>query len=274
MAAILAVMIGGCDERSAERPRPSSPPTTDPSVVARSGYTVVTSGEVGSLSGTVRWQGAPPEAVELHTEGPCGPTRSVSSMQIGRGGAVEGAVVVLEGVHEGRLPLGGEARVSFEGCGLSASVTAVSVGTTIRFDNREELLHNLRIVGRGESLLDVGLPHRGDSVEATARTGVYRITDDAAHPWIEGFLYVTDHPYVAVTNADGRFQLSRVPVGLYQLRLWHPGLLRADATSSGRPLRTAPIVLLRPIAISEGRDSTTDFQLDASLVEAAGAPTP
>jgi hypothetical protein len=36
-------------------------------------------------------------------------------------------------------------------------------------------------------------------------------------------------------------------------------------------MRSAPIVLLRPVAVSEANDSPTDFELDATSVEAAGS---
>jgi hypothetical protein len=195
----------------------------------------------------------------------------VPSVRVGPHGGVEGAVIVLEGIREGRLPLGGELRYTFSGCQLSPVVAAVSVGTVLRFQNDEDVLHNVRVVGGHESWLDVGLPARGATAEAVAVTGVHRITDDAAHPWIESYLYVTDHPYVAVTNAEGRFTIGRVPVGSYQIRLWHPGILDGGPASSGRPSRSAPIVLARPLAISDGNDSPTDFELDATSVEAAGA---
>lgn len=277
MAAFLAVIAGGCDG-SGERPRPPSPTALDPS--AQSGrapaYGVVTDGRVGSVSGTVRWRGEVPASVDVEVSGggACGRVRSVRSMRVGPTGGVEGAVIVLEGVREGRLPLGGELQYRFSDCSLSPVVAAVSVGTTLRFTNDEDVLHNVRVVGGRETWLDVGLPSRGEAVEAVARAGVHRITDDAAHPWIEAFLYVTEHPYVSVTNGEGRFQLSRVPVGSYQIRLWHPGILDGGPTSSGRPRRTAPIVLARPLAVSEGNDSSSDFELDATAIEAAGALVP
>jgi hypothetical protein len=192
-------------------------------------------------------------------------------VRLGPGGGVEGAVIVLEGIHEGRLPMGGQLEYTFSGCELRPEIAAVSTGTALRFRNDEDVLHNLRVVGGRRSVLDVGLPTRGATAEAIAEAGVYRITDDAAHPWIESYLFVAPHPYVVVTNAEGRFNLPRVPVGSYQIRLWHPGILNGGPTSSGRPMRSAPIVLLRPVAVSEANDSPTDFELDATSVEAAGS---
>lgn len=183
-------------------------------------------------------------------------------------------MVLLEGIHEGRLPLGGEVRFAFAGCELAPTVAATSVGARVLFENQEDVLHNVRVVGAGVSWLDEGLPRRGARTEALARVGLHRITDDAAHPWIEAYLLVAEHPYVTVTGPDGRFSLPRVPVGSYQIRLWHPGILDGGPSASGRPSRSAPIVLARPLAISEGNDSPTDFELDAASVEAAGALAP
>lgn len=275
MAAILAVITGGCDGASEPSSHPVHPPVAPPSVPT---YRTITEGPVGSVSGTVRWRGEPPPSIEIEATspgGPCGGMHRVTSMRLGAGGAIEGAVIVVEGIREGRLPMGGELALHFAGCALAPVVAAVSTGTTLRFQNDEGVLHNVRIVGDGEAWLDVALPDRGASAEAVARRGIHRITDDAAHPWIEGYLVVVDHPYVAVTNGEGRFSLPRVPVGSYQIRLWHPGLANAaEPTASGRPGRGAPIVLLRPLAVSEGNDSPTDFELDASSFEAAGALMP
>lgn len=275
MAAVMAVIAGGCNGSGEQRPR--SPvgavsPTTPPP-----GYRVVDDVRIGSVSGTVRWRGEVPTAVEvpvLTHRDPCGEVRRIPSAVVGPRGGVAGAVVVLEGVREGRLPLGGEIRFVFSGCELSPRVAVASVGATLRFENQEALLHNVRILFGRETWLDVGLPQRGSTIDATARVGIHRIVDDAAHPWIESWLYVTEHPYVVVTDAEGRFQLPRVPVGSYQLRLWHPGIVLPGQTSSGRPARSAPIVLARPISVAEAADSTTDFELDATSIEAAGAVAP
>jgi hypothetical protein len=270
-AAVMAVVAGGCDGSGEERPRPVTPPASEP-VAPR--YRVVDGIATGTISGTVRWRGEIPAPVDVpvltHADA-CGTSRQVRAVTVGPRGGVAGAVVVLEGVREGRLPLGGDVRFELSGCDLSPRIAATSVGATVRFENAEALLHNVRITTGTETWLDVGLPQRGSRTETTARAGIHRIVDDAAHPWIEGWLYVAEHPYVAVTDVNGRFQLPRVPVGSYQLRLWHPGVLASGPSSSGRPPRSAPIVLARPISVAEAADSTTDFELDATSVEAAGS---
>lgn len=41
------------------------------------------------------------------------------------------------------------------------------------------------------------------------------------HPWMKAHWLVMDHPYMAVSNADGRFMIQNLPEGKHELRLWH-----------------------------------------------------
>lgn len=41
------------------------------------------------------------------------------------------------------------------------------------------------------------------------------------HPWMKGYLGTFAHPYFAVTDADGKFELENAPTGKFQLIVWH-----------------------------------------------------
>jgi plastocyanin len=40
------------------------------------------------------------------------------------------------------------------------------------------------------------------------------------HPWMIGFVSVTNHPYFAVTGEDGSFEIKNVPAGSYTVEAW------------------------------------------------------
>ena len=41
------------------------------------------------------------------------------------------------------------------------------------------------------------------------------------HPWMKANWLVMDHPYMAVSNKDGRFMIANLPAGKHEFRLWH-----------------------------------------------------
>ena len=51
--------------------------------------------------------------------------------------------------------------------------------------------------------------------------------DCSIHAWMKAWLIILDHPYVAITDEDGRFEIKNVPAGEWTFRFWHerPGYL-------------------------------------------------
>ena len=41
------------------------------------------------------------------------------------------------------------------------------------------------------------------------------------HPWMKGYIAVFKHPYFAITEKDGTFDLKNVPPGDYVIQAWH-----------------------------------------------------
>ena len=82
------------------------------------------------------------------------------------------------------------------------------------------------------------------------------------------------HPYVAVTGADGTYNLSGIPPGRYRLIAWHEGFTminrseyeaslaqrKEDAT---RPAYEPPLVEIREVEVLPGADLTQNFELRA-----------
>lgn len=58
------------------------------------------------------------------------------------------------------------------------------------------------------------------------------------HPWMKAYARVYDHPYFAVTDADGKFTIKDAPVGQYRLVVWQEsiGYLGGAAGRNGQPI--------------------------------------
>ncbi len=56
------------------------------------------------------------------------------------------------------------------------------------------------------------------------------------HPWESAFILPLDHPYLAITKADGTFQIPKLPVGPIEFQVWQEriGYLSTPAWEKGR----------------------------------------
>jgi hypothetical protein len=41
------------------------------------------------------------------------------------------------------------------------------------------------------------------------------------HGWMNAYVGVLDHPFFAVTDADGKFDIKGLPPGTYTIEAWH-----------------------------------------------------
>ncbi len=49
------------------------------------------------------------------------------------------------------------------------------------------------------------------------------------HGWMTGYVRIFDHPYYAITDEDGKFEIKNAPVGKYRLVYWHENGVRGGA---------------------------------------------
>ncbi|MCE9561074.1 MAG: sigma-70 family RNA polymerase sigma factor [Planctomycetes bacterium] len=47
------------------------------------------------------------------------------------------------------------------------------------------------------------------------------VVRDSIHPWVNGYVWAFDHPYFAVTDANGNFTIPNAPAGTWRLMIWH-----------------------------------------------------
>ena len=119
-------------------------------------------------------------------------------------------------------------------------VTAVPLGSTVRFVNRDRFDHHVRSVAGGP--LGSIAPAKSFEFRLAAARGGRETSADVVidapgatgigchlHGSMRGHLYASPTPWVAVTDATGRATLRGVPDGAANLRLWHPDQLVAQA---------------------------------------------
>jgi hypothetical protein len=79
--------------------------------------------------------------------------------------------------------------------------------------------HNVRVTGFNNSLNSTIGAGSQLELKLVKETRPIKVLCDI-HPWMNANLLVLDHPFFAVTGADGSFELKGVPAGEQNLMLW------------------------------------------------------
>jgi plastocyanin len=104
-------------------------------------------------------------------------------------------------------------------------VLAITVGTTVDFPNSDRVYHNVFSLSVAKRF-DLGRYAAGRSRSVRFdQPGIVRVFCEI-HSHMSAFILVFNHRYFAVTAADGRYQISRVPQGRYTLVAWNEGSIR------------------------------------------------
>jgi len=144
--------------------------------------------------------------------------------------AVQGAVIFLRGVDAGRsrpwdLP---PVRIVQQGQQFhvrqgddDGKVGFVRRGDAVEMVSADTVFHSLHAGGAAYFTLafpDPDKPRR----RRLDNKGVVELSSAAGRFWMHGYLFVDEHPYYTRTAADGRFQLTDVPPGRYEVVCWLP----------------------------------------------------
>ncbi len=168
------------------------------------------------------------------------------------------AVVFLKGVLGGTAPTGDTVITHRPGGTFEPAVSIGFVGNSFVFKNEDNQMHTTHLMlhlaaqearsGRplknGATVYNIAFPIPGMEVSRpiTAYTG---FRDDTGvidvrcnpHPDEAASLLVFDHPYAAVSGADGTFTIRNVPAGSHDVWIWHDGETRmwrtVDVAASG-----------------------------------------
>jgi hypothetical protein len=219
----------------------------------------------GTITGTVRFRGAPPRGEPRAIDkdrATCGERQAPEALVVDETGGVKGAVIMVDGVRRGKRLAGGVVIDAVQ-CRFVPHVAATVVGGPVLVKNSDAVLHSAHGVRGRAPVFHVALPGRDQAVDVARRLsepGIVRIVCEA-HPHMLAWLVVHDSPYVAVTDEHGGYRIEGLPAGTYTVRMWHAGFTRAGIDKQGRPLSAAPRTSAREVTVASRSTTTLDFEL-------------
>jgi hypothetical protein len=193
----------------------------------------------GTVSGRVAFAGPPPERRSIALLRECqghGAELLAEDVVVGPQGGLRDVLVHvrrgLAGYAVPPAPAGPAPVLDQAGCRFTPHVLALRAGGSLLIANSDPLTHNVRVraprnsldsnrtLGEGAAPLELSF--------ARAELGV-RVACDL-HPWMGAVVHALDHPFFALTGADGAFQIAGLPAGEYELEALHPTLGKVRAT--------------------------------------------
>lgn len=235
----------------------------------------------GTVRGQVTWRGPVPAQERAAAAVPRGDKHV--SKDVGNPfrpavdpatGGLAGVLVSLDGIDPARSrpwdhPPVTVTMTDFE---FRPSSTVVRAGDAVTFVSEDSELHVVR--GRSAAFFSLTLPAPNQPRARRLDTpGVVELTSGAGYYWAAVELCVGTHPYHAVTDAQGRYELPQVPDGSYTLtmRFRDPTVTAVERDpETGLPFRhvfAPPVVRSFPVAVTRGQVTTRDFVADVSLFQ-------
>lgn len=189
----------------------------------------------GSIQGTVTFTGAAPPARKLLiTKDPevCGTgERVIDDVSVTEEGGLRNVVVYLNGIEHGKAweTVSAKPLLNQQGCRFLPEIVIVPKGQELAITNSDPVPHNIHtyeVTGRARrSLFNIAQPQPSTITKAlTPRQGQAVKVECDLHNFMEGWLFVAETPYTALVDVEGRFELNKIPPGMYTLKAWHPTL--------------------------------------------------
>jgi plastocyanin len=187
-----------------------------------------------SITGTVVFDGKPPamKPLAMDADPVCAKKHSgpvMNEMLVLGGGNTMGNIMVWvsKGLPSGKTWPAPKTPVTLDqkGCIYVPHVMGIMVGQQYRILNSDGVLHNVHALPKINKAFNQAMPATRKEATATfdKPEAVFMIKCDV-HPWMSAWVGAFTHPFFSVTGTDGKFTISGLDPGTYEITAWHEKL--------------------------------------------------
>ena len=243
---------------------------------AQTSYQTVTVNNPGTITGTVKWSGPVPHILDFPvTKDPqvCDPDShkkvDLERLILGPQGGVANTVVYLKNVTSGKAMDIPEPRrfLDQRQCRYEPHILLVPQNAELKMKSSDAVLHTIHM--DGAATFNLPFPFTNQVVSRTLSSpGIVNLKCNGGHVWMNAEVMVVAHPYYVVTDKSGKFELTGVPAGQYEIVAWHEGWTVAGQQSSfdvlterkvQRPIFTEPRTWEKQVTVAGNGTAIVNF---------------
>jgi plastocyanin len=127
------------------------------------------------------------------------------------------------------------------GCQYRPHIFGIQAGQPLKIINSDGTLHNIHALPKTNAEFNIGQPFKGmETVKKFDKPEVPLRFKCDVHKWMGAYAGVFTHPFFAVTNDQGTFEIKNLPPGNYVIEAWQEkyGAQTQNVTISGTEGKT------------------------------------
>jgi hypothetical protein len=220
----------------------------------------------GSITGTINFTGAAPapKPISMDADPVCASSNPDAHAEdiVVNGDKLQNVLVYISDGKAGDKsiksfkfdPPAQAATLDQHGCHYVPHVQGVQVNQTFNVVNSDQTTHNVNVDAKLNDKFNQGQsPGAAPISKQFKRAETVIPIKCNQHPWMRAYVGVLSHPFFAVTDKDGHFEIKGVPPGTYTLVAWH---------------EKYPKGMTQTITIAASENKKTDFSFDAQQLTA------
>jgi hypothetical protein len=204
------------------------------SFAKRKNYEVVDVVNGGSIVGTIKAAEMVADPTEkIETKVPeeikiCGTEFKMEKFVISSDLGVKNVLLALQDVTEGKAMPKEDLNIDIKNCQFQPLAAIAYKGSQLVVKNSDPIFHNIDMGliikgGIRSAVYNLALPNQNVAInKPVRRTGMYYVKCDA-QKWMRSYIYAARNPYVALTDENGKFEITDIPPGKYEVLVWHEG---------------------------------------------------
>jgi len=191
-------------------------------------------GQEGSIAGTISFTGAPPapKAISMEQDPVCASSNPSATAEdlVVNGDKLQNVFVYIKDGKVGDRNVSSfkfdvpaqPVKLDQQGCRYVPHVLGIQTNQPFEVINSDPTAHNVNVDAKLNDKFNQGQPPSGAPITKQFKRAETVIPVKCnQHPWMRAYVGVLSHPFYAVTDKDGHFEIKGVPPGTYTVVAWH-----------------------------------------------------